>query len=38
MKKLQSFWQLRGRSINKLQNDIKLRFVGNLIGDKYWNF
>jgi len=38
-----------GRSINKLQNDIillifkiwkfeNIRFVGNLIGDKYWNF
>ena len=30
-----------GRSINKLQNDIihsNTRFVGNLIGDIYWNF
>jgi len=40
---------MRGRSINKLQNDIillifkickfgNIRFVGNLIGDIHWNF
>jgi len=39
----------KGRSINKLQNDTillifkiqkfgNIRFVGNLIGDIYWNF
>jgi len=45
----QHFGKYEGRSINKLQNDIillifkiwkfkNIRFVGNLIGDIYWNF
>ena len=44
-----SGYRYEGRSINKLQNDIillifkiwtfgNIRFVGNLIGDIYWNF